>query len=87
MVAGDRGNGFDLLGRKAGQVGVGDQVIRVPVVLRASDGISDVMQERRVLQQFALGGRELMERVGLVEELESESGNLSGVEELGVGPP
>ena len=87
VVAGERGDDLDLVGREAGQVAVRDQVVRVPLVLGVPDVAADVVEERAVLEPLPLGGGQLVERVGLVEELEGEPGDVGRVEHLGVAAP
>ena len=87
VVPGERREDLDLVGREPGQVAVRDQVVRVALVLGVADVAADVVQQRAVLQPLALGRRELVERVRLVEDLEGQPRDVRRVEDLGVAPP
>jgi hypothetical protein len=54
MVPRDQGNRFDLERLEAAQIAVLDQVVRVLVVLLVADMDAGVVQDRAVLQPFAL---------------------------------
>jgi hypothetical protein len=51
------GNQLDFMGREPRQVSVQDQVVGVLVVLGMADQVTDVMQERRGLEQITAGTR------------------------------
>ena len=87
VVAGQRSEHLDLLGREAGQVAVRDQVVRVLLVLGVADIAADVVEKRAVLQPLALGCRKLVEGVRLVEELERQPRHVGRMEHLRVASP
>ena len=87
VVPRERGENLDLVGREARQVAVGDEVVRVPLVLGVADVAADVVEKRAVLQPLALGRGQLVERVRLVEDLERQARDVRRVEDLGVAAP
>ena len=56
-------------------------------MLGVPDVAPDVVQQRPVLEPLALGGRQLVEGVGLVEDLERQPRHVRGVKDLGVAAP
>src|SRR5215471_9272431 len=87
VVPGNGGDRLDLVGREPRQLAVRDQVVGVPLVARDSDRAAHVVQKSAVPQPLPLGGRELVQGVGLVEDRNREASDALGVGQLRVGPP
>ena len=77
MAACHLGDRFDLDPFEAEQLGVLDQVARVPVVAIAVDGVTDVVEEGGVLQELARGRREREGGSHGVEERERQAGHVA----------
>ena len=65
--------------REPGDVGVLDQVVRVPVVPLVADRVADVVQQRRRLEARARRRRQLVQRGELVEQRQREPRHLARV--------
>jgi len=76
MIARDERDRLDLVGLEAAQVAVGDQVVRVLVVPFVADVDADVVQNRGVLQPFALAIGEPVDRARLIEQRQREPGDV-----------
>ena len=79
MVADERGEELDLVGREAAQLRVLDEIRGVAMVTLARDVLADVVEEHRVLEHLAVVGAEAVQLLGLVEQLEREPRDVSRV--------
>jgi len=68
VIARDERDRLDLLGLESTQVAVLDQIVRMFVVLLIADVDADVVQNRRVLEPFALAIGQAMNRARIVEQ-------------------
>ena len=62
MVAGDERDRFDFVRLEAAEIAVLDQVVRVLVVPLVADVHADVVEDRRVLEPFALAIGQAVDR-------------------------
>ena len=79
VISRDEGHHFDLIGMKAAQVAVLDQVVGVLVMSGEADMPTDVVHQRRVFQPLALAFRQSMDAACLIEKREREAHHLIGV--------
>ena len=84
MKARDRRDDANLLTLEAGERAVEDQIARVAMVLRATDGGADVVKQRGVFEKLSVDAIELMHLLRLVENLEREPRDLTAVRRLGI---
>jgi len=69
----------DLVGRKAAQLSVPDEIRRVSVVPVVRDVLADVVQQGGVLEYLPVAGTEIMQLLGRVEQFEREASDLARV--------
>src|SRR6478672_10977637 len=79
VVTGDIRDHRELLGRKAAQLTVGDQVIRMLVMRAFVDEVSNVMKDRSKFEPVPLSVSQVMEPLCLVEEPQGERGDVEAV--------
>src|SRR6476659_5927431 len=79
VVAGDIRDHQKLLGRKAAQLTVGDQVIGMLVMRAFVDEVSDVMKDCRKFEPVPLSVSQVMEPLCLVEEPQGKRGDVEAV--------
>ena len=79
MVPRDERDRLDLFRLEAAEIAVLDQIVRVLVMAFVTDMDTDVVDERRVLQPFALAVRQAVDGACLVEERQGQSGHLGGM--------
>jgi hypothetical protein len=79
VVAGDQGDRLDLFGIEAAQIAILDQIVRMTMMALVADVHADVVQERRVLEPFALAIGEAVNGARLIEERRREPRDLCGV--------
>jgi hypothetical protein len=72
MVPRDEADDLDFVGVEAAQITVGDQILRMFVMVLVRDVDADVVQQRRVFEPFALAALEAVDRRGAVEERERQ---------------
>ena len=70
MIASHERDRFDLVRFEPTQIAVFDEVVRVFVMTRVADVDADIVQERRVLEPFALVVGQTVNGAGVVEERE-----------------
>jgi hypothetical protein len=68
MILRNEGNGFDLVRLEAPQVVVPDEIVRVFVMPLVADVHADVVEQRRVLEPFALAIRQSVDAARVVEQ-------------------
>jgi hypothetical protein len=68
VVARDESDRFDLVRLEPPQIAVLDQVVRVPMMLFVADEDADVVEDRGVLEPFALAIGEPVDRPRLIEQ-------------------
>jgi len=73
MVAGDQGDGFNLVRLEAAKIAVLHEVVRVLVVSFVADVHADVVQDRRVLEPLAFLVGEAVDGARLVEQTDREA--------------
>jgi hypothetical protein len=76
MIARDQPDGFDLIGLEAPETAMPDQVVRVTMVAVVADVITDVVEQRCVLQPFARAIGSLLDGAHLIKERESQPRDL-----------
>ena len=86
VVPHQRGEERDLGRREAAQLGVLDEVRRVPVVALGRNVLADVVDHRRELEHLPIVRTELVQRLRLVEEPQCEPGDVRGVVFVGIAP-
>ena len=67
MVAGNEGDGLDLLRIEAAQIAVLDQVVGMPVMALVADVHADIVQQRAVFEPVTLVVAETMHATRLIE--------------------
>ena len=72
MIAGDEGDGFDVVRLEAAEIAVLHEVVRVLVMAFEADVDADVVQDRGVLEPLALAIGEAVDRARLIEEADGE---------------
>ena len=87
VVANERGQELDLAGREAPELGVIDQIGRVPVMAFARDVLADVVEQGGVLEHLAIGVVELVQGLRLIEQAERQQRDLPRVLDIGTAPP
>ena len=75
VIAGGEGDDVDFFRLEAAKVAVLDQVVRVAVMAPEADVVADVVEERGVLQPLTLAIAEAVNRLGLIEQRQGESGH------------
>src|SRR6266404_720968 len=87
VVARERSDEADLLRVESQELPVHDQIVGMPVMPRVRNVIPDVVQQRRVLEPFALAIAETVAVDGLIEQRDGETRDLLAVPFLEVQPP
>src|SRR5688572_28346925 len=87
VIPRDIGHDDDLFGREPSQFTMGDQVVRMLVVLPLIDQVADVMENCGKFEPLALDLAEIMQPFGLVEESQRQTRDVEAMDFRNLASP